>query len=33
MFGLASTVFDAFKLGRAAIVAGNYDVRCTSKYY
>ena len=25
--GLASTVYDAFKLGRAAIVAGNYDVR------
>ena len=25
--GLASAVFDAFKLGRAAIVAGNYDVR------
>ena len=24
---MASTVFDAFKLGRAAIVAGNYDVR------
>tara|TARA_B100000282_G_scaffold296847_1_gene280468 strand:+ start:2674 stop:3798 length:1125 start_codon:yes stop_codon:yes gene_type:complete len=25
--GLAQTVFDAFKLGRAAIVAGNYDLR------
>jgi hypothetical protein len=25
--GLAQTVFDAFKLGRAAIVAGNYELR------
>ncbi len=25
--GIASKIFDAFKLGRAAIVAGNYDVR------
>ncbi|SFD38070.1 DUF4856 domain-containing protein [Algibacter pectinivorans] len=25
--GIASTIYDAFKLGRAAIVAGEYDVR------
>jgi hypothetical protein len=27
MPGIAQTVYDAFKLGRAAIVAGNYEVR------